>query len=161
MKRVLLLLATAALCGTAMAKLPPLSPEAQAKAAEAAAKTAWQGKVDGYKLCLVQDRVAAHYRTHVSANRPAPGAVVSTPACSDPGPFVYTPPETKPLEAAGAHSPATTAATPPVNTPQTQAEAKTANGPATAASGAAPAATAASGVAPAASTASVAATAKP
>jgi hypothetical protein len=159
MKRVLLLLATSALCGSALAKLPPLSPEAKAKADEAAAKTAWQGKVDGYKLCQAQDRVAAYYRAHVPANRPAPGPAVNTAACTDPGPFVYTPAETKPLEQAGAHSPAATAAAPPVNAPQTQAEAKTPAGPATAAS-APPVATAASGVAPAASTASVAATPK-
>ncbi len=159
MKRVLLLLATAALCGSAIAKLPPLSPEAKAKADEAAAKTAWQGKVDAYKLCQAQDRVAIYYRAHVPANRPAPGAAVATASCADPGPFVYTPPEAKPLEAAGAHSPAATAATPPVNTSQTQAEAKSTSGPATAAS-AAPVATAASGVAPAASTSPGAATPK-
>ncbi len=159
MKRALFAIAAAALCGSAIAKLPPLSPEAQAKAAEAAAKTAWQAKVDGYNLCRAQDRVASYYRSHVPANRPAPGEATATPPCADPGPFVYTPAETKPLEAAGAHSPAATAATPPVNTPQTQAEAKTTSGPATAAS-AAPVATAASGVAPAASVAPVASTPK-
>lgn len=76
---------------------------------------------------------------------------MTTPPCTDPGPFVYTPTEVKPLEQAGAHSPAATAATPPVNTPQTQAEVKSGFSPATAAS-APPVATAASGVAPAAST---------
>lgn len=33
--------------------------------------------------------------------------------CAEPGPFAYTPTEQKPLEAAGAHSPTTTAASPP------------------------------------------------
>lgn len=45
------------------------------------------------------------------------GNAPSTP-CADPGPFAYTPPEQKPLEAAGAHSPTGTAVSPPsTNTP--------------------------------------------
>ena len=153
MKKHLLTIALLCFGGAALAKLPPLSPEAKAKAAEAAAKTAWQGKVDAYRLCQVQDRVAAHYRAHVPAGRPAPGAAVTTAPCADPGPFVYAAPSAKPIEAAGAHSPAATAATPPVTTSQTQAEVKTAASPATAPADAAPAATAASGVAPVASAA--------
>ena len=47
---------------SAGAKLPPPSDEAKAKAAEAAAKAAWAGKVDGYQLCKTMDRVAATYR---------------------------------------------------------------------------------------------------
>ena len=152
MNKHVLMLAALAMSGAALAKLPPLSPEAKAKADEAAAKTAWQGKLDAYKLCQAQDRVAAYYRSHVPAGKTAPEAT-ATAACTDPGPFVYTPVEAKPLEAAGAHSPAATAATPPVSTPQTQAETKNPGVPATAAS-AAPAATSASGVAPAASAAS-------
>ena len=58
----LLALCAASVCTLASAKLPAPSPEAAAKAAEAAAKAAWAGKVDNYKLCLSQDRVAAHYR---------------------------------------------------------------------------------------------------
>ncbi|HET8744178.1 MAG TPA: hypothetical protein VFM98_01135, partial [Ramlibacter sp.] len=42
----------------------------------------------------------------------APNAV-STPPCTDPGPFAYAPPEQKPLETSGAHSPAATATSPP------------------------------------------------
>ncbi len=45
------LLATMLGCGAVSAKLPPPSDEAKAKAAEAAAKTAHNGKVDAYKLC--------------------------------------------------------------------------------------------------------------
>lgn len=81
----------ALLGGAAWAKLPPVSPEAAAKAAEANAKAAWAGKVDNYKLCLAQDRVAAKVRKD---GKPA----AST--CADPGPFTYTPPEPKPAEAA-------------------------------------------------------------
>jgi hypothetical protein len=33
--------------------------------------------------------------------------------CADPGPFAYVPPEQKPLEASGAHSPAANATSPP------------------------------------------------
>ncbi len=133
MKKSMVLFAALAFSALAAAKLPPLSPEAKAKADEAAAKTAWSGKVDAFKLCLAQDRVASHYRSHVPAGRPTPGAAVSTPACADPGPFVYAPAEVKPLEAAGAHSSAATAASPPTTTPKTQAEVKTADAPATAA----------------------------
>ena len=131
MKKHLLMIAALALCGAASAKLPPLSAEAKAKADEAAARPAWQGKVDAYKLCQAQERVATRYRASVPAGRPAPGEVVGTPACTDPGPFVYTLPQAKPIEQAGAHSPAATAATPPVTTPQTQAEVKTQAAPAT------------------------------
>lgn len=85
-----LLLALAA--AGASAKLPPPSDEAKAKAAEAAAKTAHAGKVDAYKLCLAMDRVAAGYQAAAKkAGKPA-SAPLDTPACADPGPFVYTPP---------------------------------------------------------------------
>jgi hypothetical protein len=40
-------------------------------------------------------------------------AAVTTPPCADPGPFAYAPPEQKPLEASGAHSPPATASSPP------------------------------------------------
>ncbi len=74
--------------GSAWAKLPALSDEAKAKAAEAAAKTAWSGKVDGFLLCKSQDRVAAQYlKTAKGAKAPAAAA-----PCADPGPFVYPPP---------------------------------------------------------------------
>ncbi len=102
-----------ALAGAALAKLPPPSDEAKAKAAETAAKTAYNGKVDAYKLCLVMDRVAAGYQAAARQAGKTVAAPVETPACADPGPFVYPPPEAKPLEAAGAHSPTATAVAPP------------------------------------------------
>jgi hypothetical protein len=105
----LLALCAAGVCTLASAKLPAPSPEAAAKAAEAAAKTAWAGKVDNYKLCLSQDKVAAHYRKTTPSAKPA----VAGAACADPGPFAYTPPAAKPAEAAGAHSPPGTASSPP------------------------------------------------
>lgn len=101
-------------CVVATAKLPPLGDEAKAKASEAAAKTAWAGKVDNYLLCKSQDKVATRYFALARTDGKAPKAAVATPPCSDPGAFVYAPVETpKPIEASGAHSPATTAAGPP------------------------------------------------
>lgn len=154
MKQALLTAALLAACGVALAKLPPPDDAAKAKAAETAAKSAWQAKVGAYQLCKAQDRVAAHYAkasgkampaaakdakaTPVkaaaappaapapAAAAPAPAAAASgTPApsvaaaaappapCIDPGPFAYNPPEQKPLETSGAHSPTGTAASPP------------------------------------------------
>jgi hypothetical protein len=98
----------------ALAKLPALSDEAKAKAAETAAKAAWTAKNDNYLLCKSQDKVAAsYYKTAAAAGKPTkPAAAV--PPCADPGAFAYTPPEAaKPVEAAGAHSPTATAASPP------------------------------------------------
>lgn len=112
MRTPIALLALALAAGSAIAKLPPVSDEAKAKAAEAAAKTAWGDKVAAYRLCQAQDRVAASYLERTKAAG-KPMQPVSTPPCSDPGPFSYTPPAPKPIEAAGAHSPPQTAATPP------------------------------------------------
>jgi hypothetical protein len=78
--------------GTAVAKLPAPSDEAKAKAAEAAAKTAHNGKADAYKLCLSMDKVAADYRTKAKAAGKEVKPAVETPPCADPGAFVYTPP---------------------------------------------------------------------
>ena len=128
MNKHILMLAALAVSGAALAKLPALSPEAKAKADQAAARAAWQGKVDAYQLCRAQDRVATRYRAQPPAGQ-APGPAVATPACADPGPFIQAP-QAKPIEQAGAPSPAATAATPPVITPATQAEVKTSAAPA-------------------------------
>jgi hypothetical protein len=118
MKKLLVssLLATllAGASATVLAKLPALSDEAKAKAEEAAAKTAWSGKVDAYQLCKSQDKVAASYYQSAKAAGKETKPAAATPACTDPGAFVYTPPEAaKPAEAAGAPSPAATAVSPP------------------------------------------------
>ena len=83
MKRVLLPLIALGFCAGVLAKLPPLSPEAKAKADEAAAKTAWQAKVDGYRLCQVQDRVAAKYRESAAAAGKTLAPAVTTPPCTE------------------------------------------------------------------------------
>ena len=113
MKKLLILSLLAAASAASLAKLPALSDEAKAKAAEAAAKTAWSGKVDAYQLCKSQDKVAAAYYKSAKAAGKETKPPVTAPACADPGPFAYTPPEAKPIEAAGAHSPAGTATSPP------------------------------------------------
>ncbi len=113
MKKWMTLLLLAAVSAVAGAKLPPPSDEAKAKAAEAAAKSAWNDKVGAYQLCLVSDKLAARYLAD-AAKAGKTLHPVATPPCADPGPFAYAPPApAKPLEAAGAHSPAATAVAPP------------------------------------------------
>ncbi|MDP2370592.1 hypothetical protein [Rhodoferax sp.] len=92
LKNTILISALLLACtSAALAKLPAPSDEAKAKAVEAAAKTAWGGKVDGYLLCKSQDKVAAHHAKTAKAAgkevKPAP----ALPACADPGAFVYAP----------------------------------------------------------------------
>ncbi len=113
MRQLLIALITTSFAGAALAKLPPLSDEAKAKAAETAAKTAHTNKVAEYQLCKSMDKVAAAYAADAKkAGKPV--QPTATPPCADPGAFVYTPPApTPPIEAAGAHSPPKTAAAPP------------------------------------------------
>jgi hypothetical protein len=120
MMRSAALLALFAVSTFALAKLPPPSDEAKAKAAEAAAKAAWTDKVAAYQLCKSQDKVVAGYHAEAKKEGKPTKPAVSTPPCTDPGPFVAAAPS-KPLEAAGAHSPPQTATTPPsTNTPHAE-----------------------------------------
>jgi hypothetical protein len=107
------LLATMLGAAHVSAKLPPPSDEAKAKAAEAAAKTAHNGKVDAYQLCKSMDKVAAEYFAAAKKAGTETKPPVATPPCVDPGPFVYPPPA--PASAA--------AAAPPVAAPATTAAA--------------------------------------
>lgn len=80
---------------TAWAKLPSpvLDDAAKAKAAEAAAKAAHGGKIENFLLCKSMDRVAAAYFAQARKDgKTAKPAEASAAACTDPGPFVYTPP---------------------------------------------------------------------
>lgn len=96
---------------SALAKLPPLSAEAQATASAAASKSAWSNKVGAYQLCQAQDKAAAHYfATARAAGKEVKPALPGTP-CADPGAYVATPAPT--IESAGAHSPAATTNQPP------------------------------------------------
>lgn len=63
----------------AYAALPPLSPEAQAAADLAKAKTAYAGRVGAYQLCQSMNKVADKFRV---PGTPAPAA------CAAPPPFV-------------------------------------------------------------------------
>ena len=128
MKKLFILSTMLCFSTLALAKLPALSDEGKAKAAEAAAKAAWSGKVDSYALCKSQDKVAANHVKSAKVSGKEPKSSASIPPCADPGPFVYNAAAApagpasaaKPLEAAGAHSPTTTAASPP-NTKLTDA----------------------------------------
>ena len=80
MKKTLLALVAVLIAGTATAKLPPLSEEAAAKAAVAKEKTAHDGKIASYQLCLAQDKVGAKFADKSKAVSPAP--------CVNPGSFV-------------------------------------------------------------------------
>ena len=104
--------------GVALAKLPPPTDEAKAKAAETTAKAAWADKVGAFKVCQSMDQVASTYRAKAAAAGKPASAGEATPPCADPGPFVppqITPAASKPLEASGAHSPPGTATSPPSN----------------------------------------------
>ena len=72
------------LAALALAKLPPPDDAAKAKAAETAAKAAWQAKVDGYQLCKAQDKVAAAYMKTAgkAARKDAKPAPVAAPAAA-------------------------------------------------------------------------------
>jgi len=113
MKRIALGVVCALTTGLAFAKLPALSDDAKAKAAEAAAKTAHGDKVGAYQLCQSMDRVAAKYFADSKKEGREVKPAVATPPCADPGQFAVTPVAAKPVEAAGAHSPPATAVSPP------------------------------------------------
>ena len=104
--------------GAALAKMPPQSDEAKAKAAETANQAAWTDKVSAYQLCRSMDRVAATYRARAAGAGKSASAPEQTPACADPGPYAAlqtTPAASKPLQASGAHSPPGAATSPPSN----------------------------------------------
>jgi hypothetical protein len=110
-----------------LAKLPAPSDEAKAKAAEAAAKTAWNGKVDSFLLCKSQDKVAAKFKKTaekeakpvtnpaVKAGGKDAKSAVAASTCTDPGLFVYTPAASPAI--ATAPTPTATPAPPAVATP--------------------------------------------
>ncbi len=112
---VLAALSAALLANVSLAKLPPLTDEAKAKAVEVTAKSAWTDKVGLYKLCQTMDRIAASYRASPAAAAAPASSPEATPPCAAPGPYVSQAPaaSAKPLEASGAHSPTEMATGPP------------------------------------------------
>lgn len=104
---------------SAAAKIPPpqLTDEQKAKAAEAAARTAWSNQVANFQLCRSMDKVAARYFAEAKGAAKDVKPAVPAGDCTEPGPFAYKPAEvTKPIEAAGAHSPPETSKGPPSTT---------------------------------------------
>jgi len=91
MKKIIAFTFCAFASAAAFATLPPLTPEAQAAADLAKAKTAYGDKVGAYQLCQAQNRVADRFKV---AGTPAPAACVAPP------PFV------PPVVAAAAPAPA-------------------------------------------------------
>jgi hypothetical protein len=92
MNRIVGSMVLAVICAPALAKLPPASDEAKAKAAEAAAKSAWGDKVAGFQLCKSTDHVAAVYFADAKKAGKSTAPAAATAPCADPGPFVYPPP---------------------------------------------------------------------
>jgi hypothetical protein len=112
------LLVTGASCA-ALAKLPApvLDDAAKAKAAEAAAKTAWSGKLESYLLCKYQDKAAANYVKTAASTGKTPKPATAVPPCADPGPFAYVP-----AGATAAATPAAPAAAPAAAAPAAPAK---------------------------------------
>ena len=111
MEKLVASLCLALACASVLAKIPApvLSDEAKAKAAEAAAKTAWSGKVESYLLCKSQEKAAANYVKTAASNGKAAKPATPTPACVDVGAFVY-PPVAGAVPSASPAAPATPAA---------------------------------------------------
>jgi len=76
MKKIIALTLFAFVGTSAMAALPPLTPEQAEAAALTKAKAAYGDKVGAYKLCLSQNKVADQYRV---PGTPAPAACVAPP----------------------------------------------------------------------------------
>jgi hypothetical protein len=80
-------LAALVLAAPVLAKLPPPSDEAKAKAAEAATKTTWSNKVADFQLCRAMERTAAKYFASAKSAGKDAKPPTDTPPCADPGPF--------------------------------------------------------------------------
>ena len=106
--RHLTVLMFAVLAVPAFAKLPPLSDDAKAKAAEAGAKTAWSNKVADFQLCKSMDKSAARYFAAMKLAGKDAKPATATPPCADPGPFAA--PGSAPAAPAAAATPAAPAA---------------------------------------------------
>jgi hypothetical protein len=76
MKKIIAFTFCAFASASVLATLPPLSPELQAAADLAKAKTAYGDRVGAYQLCQAQNRVADKYRVSGTA---APAACVAPP----------------------------------------------------------------------------------
>lgn len=100
------------LAAPALAKLPPLSEEAKAKAEETKARGAHGDKVAAYKLCLAMDKVAADYRARARSAGKEVRPATETPPCTDPGAFVPAPAAAASVPVAAVAAPAAAASKP-------------------------------------------------
>ena len=80
----LMLVACALSSGVALAKLPPPSEEAKAKAEEGKAKAAHGDKLAAFQLCNSMDKVTQRPLEEHKERK-----AVELPKCQDPGPFRY------------------------------------------------------------------------
>ncbi len=94
MKKIIVLALMCVLGATASAKLPVpvLTPEAKAKADEAAAKTAHTNRVAAFQLCKSMEATAAHYYKSAKSAGKETKPPTETPPCADPGAFVWPAP---------------------------------------------------------------------
>ncbi len=94
MKKILTGLIAALLAANLWAKIPvpPATDESKTKAAEAAAKTVHGNAVANFQLCKSMDAVAAHHAKSAKAAGKDVKPATATPACADPGAFIYPPP---------------------------------------------------------------------
>lgn len=76
MKKIIVITLCSFASAAAFAAFPPLSPEAQAAADLAKAKTAYAGRVGNFQLCQSQNKVADQYRV---SGTPAPAACAVVP----------------------------------------------------------------------------------
>lgn len=109
-KRLVITACALAASGLALAKLPAPDDAAKAKAAETAAKTAWQAKVDAFQLCKVQDRIAAQYRK-AGATRPQVNVPASATVPTAAAPAAAAPTAAAPAAKTAAATPANAAGT--------------------------------------------------
>ena len=105
MNKLLIAMLGLAFAGAAGAKLPPPSPEAQAKAEEAKQKTAWSDKVAAFQLCKAQDRVAAAYQQKKSGQAAPAAASAAAVATAAGTPAAPAPAAVPPTEAPPAATP--------------------------------------------------------
>ena len=108
-QRLLPALFLAALGGAAVAKIPAPPQDEAAKS-----KAAWSDKVAAFQTCKAMDKAVAHYEADAkkAGKEAKPGAA---PACTDPGPFAYTPPAAASAPAASAPAAAPAAAAAPAS----------------------------------------------
>ena len=76
MKKIIAFVLCSVAATSVFAALPPLSPEAQAAADLAKAKSAYGDKVGAFQLCQAQNRVADRFKV---SGTPAPAACVAPP----------------------------------------------------------------------------------